>query len=602
MSTTSAVRQGGRIVLRTPFELKDQVKRISGRQWDKPTKTWHVPATQAAAASIREHLGHLPISCDLEVLRLMADAQLADSALANKHRDDLPDFTAKTEAWNHQRQAFHFALPRDAAMLAMDMGTGKSKVAIGLLDAWDIDVAVILAPVKAVRVWPREFHGGDVAGFDGHSHRPWHVVNGRGMINGRGREIRKPNMRQRVEQADQALRSAAGAGEPCAIVVNYEAAWQEPIKPFLLEIRKRAERCYNRPVRLAAIFDESHKIKAPNGKWSKFCQSLSHRVDKRLTLTGTPNPHSEPDLFAQFRALDEGVFGTNQTLFRNRFFEMGGYKDKQIQGFLTDEAADEFERLFAEMAYICDSDDVLDLPEVHELPPITTTLGGDAAKHYAAMYDEFMTALDQDGAVAHDDEGEPVIAGNALAQLVRLAQITSGHLPVGSKDEGTHRIVTIGTEKADLLADVLDDLPTDEPIVVFGRFHHDLEVIQQIAEKTGRRYAEISGRHGVKDGLDEDGKMRTDVDLLGVQLQAGGVGIDLTAARYAVYYALDFNLGDFKQSRKRLHRPGQTRPVTFIFLALEGTVDEIIANALRNRDAILTALKDRAKHYHQEAA
>jgi hypothetical protein len=51
--------------------------------------------------------------------------------------------------------------------------------------------------------------------------------------------------------------------------------------------------------------------------------------------------------------------------------------------------------------------------------------------------------------------------------------------------------------------------------------------------------------------------MAPNIDVLGAQLKSGGVGIDLTRARYGIYYSLDFALADYLQSRKRLHRPGQ---------------------------------------------
>ena len=66
--------------------------------------------------------------------------------------------------------------------------------------------------------------------------------------------------------------------------------------------------------------------------------------------------------------------------------------------------------------------------------------------------------------------------------------------------------------------------------------------------------------------------MAEDIDICGVQLKAGGVGIDLTRARYAIYYSLDFALGDYDQSRKRVHRPGQTRPTIYVPLIAEDTI------------------------------
>src|SRR5207237_271377 len=75
--------------------------------------------------------------------------------------------------------------------------------------------------------------------------------------------------------------------------------------------------------------------------------------------------------------------------------------------------------------------------------------------------------------------------------------------------------------------------------------------------------------------------------------KSGGVGIDLTRARYAVYYSLDFSLADAMQSRKRLHRPGQPHRVTYIHLLAESTVDRAIYGAVRRRQDADAAVPDR---------
>jgi hypothetical protein len=91
------------------------------------------------------------------------------------------------------------------------------------------------------------------------------------------------------------------------------------------------------------------------------------------------------------------------------------------------------------------------------------------------------------------------------------------------------------------LAELLEDIGADEPVVVFCRFRRDLTVVADLAQYFGRSYGELSGRF--KTGLDERGCMVDGIQVMGVQIQSGGVGVDLTRARYAVYYSLGFSLG-----------------------------------------------------------
>ena len=79
-------------------------------------------------------------------------------------------------------------------------------------------------------------------------------------------------------------------------------------------------------------------------------------------------------------------------------------------------------------------------------------------------------------------------------------------------------------------------------------------------------------------------------NALVVQLKAGGLGVDLTRAHYQIYFSLDYNLGDYLQTRKRIHRPGQTRAVTYLHMIAAGTVDHAVYAALAKREEVATSV------------
>ena len=68
-----------------------------------------------------------------------------------------------------------------------------------------------------------------------------------------------------------------------------------------------------------------------------------------------------------------------------------------------------------------------------------------------------------------------------------------------------------------------------------------------------------------RDDLTDDSEYPPGVDLLAVQIQAGGVGIDLTGSNLErpmhrlFYLSVGYSLADYLQSIKRAHRPGQRR-------------------------------------------
>ena len=73
---------------------------------------------------------------------------------------------------------------------------------------------------------------------------------------------------------------------------------------------------------------------------------------------------------------------------------------------------------------------------------------------------------------------------------------------------------------------------------MFCRFHADLDAVHNAAKAAGFHSLELSGR---RDELKrwQDGE----APVLAVQISAGGVGVDLTRARYSIYFSLSFSPG-----------------------------------------------------------
>jgi SNF2 family DNA or RNA helicase len=269
--------------------------------------------------------------------------------------------------------------------------------------------------------------------------------------------------------------------------------------------------------------------------------------------------HSPLDIYAQYRAIDKAIYGTSFTRFRSRYAVMGGFNRMQVVAYQRET---ELRNKFYSRAYRVESDDVLDLPSTLSIN-LMCDLGRLGRRLYTEMAEEFIA----------DVEGGKITASNALSRLLRLQQITSGY---GRLEDGTDR--EVDTAKADVLEDVLTDIG-HEPVVVFTRFVHDLDVVHRVAAKVGVPSFEVSGRR--KDLAEWT------QGVLAVQIQAGGLGLDLTLARYAIYFSLGFSLGDYSQSMARLHRPGQTHPVEYIHILASGTVDEIVMEALAKREAVV---------------
>ncbi len=461
----------------------------------------------------------------------------------------LPPGVAKLRPWRHQAVAYHQAAARRHVIIPMRMGTGKSAVVAWLLSTPELNLrrVLITCPLSVCGVWPSQIAQ--------HAGRPVRVVVLEGSV------AEKARRAQSEWERDWS--------DPLVLVVNHESSWRAPLGSWI------ASRAWD-----AIVVDEVHRAKQPGGKFSMFLNRLRPFARYRIGLTGTPMPHSPLDIYAQARFVEPSVYGTSFVRFRSRYAVLGGYQQHQIVGYQNE---DEFAARLAElMTPVVRAEDVLDLPPVQHITREVQLCPAEI-RAYRELRDAMITELD----------AGTVTAANALVKLLRLAQVCSGYLRT---DDGQN--VELGTSKREALADLLDDMEPREPVVVFSRFHVDLDGVKAVAKASGRRYGEVSGR--TKDGLTGDAKMRADVDVLGVQIQSGGVGIDLTRACYCVFMSSGYSLGDVEQAYARVHRPGQTRPTFYYHLIARGTVDEDIHEALEKKAEIVEAVINRLRTLSKE--
>jgi SNF2 family DNA or RNA helicase len=403
----------------------------------------------------------------------------------------------------------------------------------------------------------------------------------------RGGTLANPTVKQRAAELHRVV---AGNTDNVMACVHYDIAWRPDLLAGLLSLGWDC-----------LILDEIHRIKSPSGKASKAAARLAESVRSIggtvIGLTGTAMPHSGLDLFGQLRAIDPTVLPATWTAFRATYGQRKvkyWHEDQPVylttpqgqpiyDGVNRERKAELMQRAAQVMFTVPQA--LLD-EQIGLLEPTVNTWTAEPDKAtrdaHADLLSEGITLVEQG----------VITSANAMVALLRMAQVTSGSAPVEDENGVARQGVALhdpieAGPKARLLDDLLDDIGR-EPVVVFCRFRHDLDVVKALAVKHGLRYGEISGRQ--QTALTGLSTMRDDVDIAAVQIQSGGVGIDLTRARHAVFYAVGHNLGDYLQAIKRVHRHGQKRHVVIHHLQLDDTVDQIIAAALTKREDIVGAL------------
>ena len=447
--------------------------------------------------------------------------------------------------WQNQDEAVHFALSHPACMLDMDMGTGKTRVAIDTAFARnDVYRILVVCPKAVVRVWRENLN--KFAPDD-----RWQCW-----------DLQKGTVKSKAEDLKKWLKIPASKQ---FVVVNYDCVWRKEMGDLITKSNFHL-----------VILDESHRAKAAGSKVSKYLALLGKRVRYKMCLSGTPMANSPLDVYGQYRFLDQSIFGTNHYLFLQEFAVLGGPDRRFIVGLKNQK---ELNRRFSSIAYTCKMSDIKDrinLPDM--LPPIErkVDLPSKDMKTMKELNREF---------IAECGSGH-VVVSNVLVKLVRLQQITSGFCLTKENVLDDYSVQELNTAKADALEDMLKDISIQDNIVVFCHFRHDLETIRAITLGSGRKYFELSGSWNTL----EDWK-KCDGGVIGVQIQAGAEGVDMTKARYAVYFSLPHSLALYNQSKARLYRPGQNEKVSFIYLIAEKTIDESLYESLMKKEDIIESIK-----------
>ena len=214
-------------------------------------------------------------------------------------------------------------------------------------------------------------------------------------------------------------------------------------------------------------------------------------------------------------------------------------------------------------------EDCLDLPEKTYVER-QVELTDEQKKTYETMKSAALALL----------KGKMATAPHVLTQLMRLHQITCGHL---KNDDDT--ITEIKNNRIASLLELLEE--TEGKAIIWANYQRDVaQIIEHIEKKYGKgSIVDYYGLTPQEDRQDNIRKFQNDSNcrfLIGTP-QTGGYGITLTQANTVIYYSNGYDLEKRLQSEDRAHRIGQKKTVTYIDLICEDTVDEKIVKALRDK-------------------
>ena len=465
----------------------------------------------------------------------------------------LENYEFKTKPYDHQLSALKDSWSAEYYALFMEMGTGKSKVAIDtmgmLYEKGHIDAALIVAPKGVYDNWVQK---------EIKVHLPERIP--RSVV----RWVPSAAKGYQEELAQLVYEKFDGIK---VLVVNVEA-FSTP-----RGTRIAYEFCEKNPNNLI-IVDESTTIKNRKAQRTANILELSKKSKYRRILTGSPITKSPMDLFSQCAFLSPKALNIpSYYAYQNRYAivqkrTMGHKSFNEITGYRRlDELNTKLDKFSNRILKV----DCLDLPEKIYLQRLVN-LTDEQKAAYVQM---------QKLALAKLESGELSTTASVLTQIMRLQQICCGHLP---DDDGN--LHPIKSNRLNELMSVIEE--TSGKVVIWATYTHDLKAIKDALDKqygassSGIYFGETAQderQEMVNQFQDPDSEMRFFIG----QPRTGGYGITLTGANTMIYYNNGYDLEIRLQSEDRIHRIGQGANCTYIDLITPGSIDEKILQALRDK-------------------
>lgn len=316
------------------------------------------------------------------------------------------------------------------------------------------------------------------------------------------------------------------------------------------------------------IVDEATNIKNRQAQRTKAVKSL--KASRITLLSGTPLLNSPLDLWSLLNYLNPSKYSSYWS-FQKRYVIMGGWQNKQVMGFrnvpelhmhvqanMIRRRKDEVLKQLKPKTY---SDVMLDMP-----------------KWQRDIYTKAREEL-----VVEISKNKSLTVASALAKLTRLKQIA------------VHPQATLGIEskqipvKVQALEEILDQRPNKKTLV-FTKFATVAREVALVCKKRkGTEVFLLTGDTKMTERAPMEKRFQglapTQEAVWISTIDAGGMGLTLTAADTVVFMDKDWRPAINSQAEDRAHRIGQKDNVLVVSLIARDTIEEHIEHVLdKKRD------------------
>lgn len=337
------------------------------------------------------------------------------------------------------------------------------------------------------------------------------------------------------------------------------------------------------------VIDELSSFKSYKSERFKALRGARPYLKRLVGLTGTPAPNGLIDLWPQIYLMDRGErLEKTISRYREKYFRPGQTNGHVVYSY--DLMSDSEYLIHKKIEDICISmkaDDYLEMPERTDnyiklkMPEQIKKQYDDFEKN--KVLDLFKSEQEYlDNAYKWVDKPVEINAVNAAALSNKLLQFANGAV----YDEN-RKVFPIHDIKLEALKEIIEDA-NGQSVLVAWTFQFDRDRIMDYLKKYKPR--ELKTNKDIEDW--NAGK----IQVMLAHPASAGHGLNLQAGgNLIVWFGQTWSLELYQQFNARLYRQGQKNHVVINHLILQGTHDEDVIRALKNKDKKQNALMNSIK-------
>lgn len=470
----------------------------------------------------------------------------------------------------HQIEAMYFAENKPNVQLLWGVGSGKTGAAISIARMRNAQEGrrlrtLVLCPVVVIGNFANEFKL-----FSNYSQDTVHKLN-------------QASSKKKAEYMRKHLSSDGVTMDlPDVVVVNYDSIITPDLAQAIAEWQPEL-----------IIFDEFHRLKSSKAKRTRVCKILAKTAKYKVMLSGTSILNSAQDVFAPFHILDNGeTFGTNEYVFQAKYMrdENAGWKGKvnYFPKWVTNtKMTDDLHAKIFTKAIRKRTEECVDLPPFNEIL-IEVEAGKEQKKAYNDMLKNHLAFI-----ASRTGESKAVTANLAMTKALRLLQIASGY----AQTEDGEIIRFKNNPRMDACSELLETLLNEgEKVILWCSYIENYRMLEDLLSGMKVKYALLTGAQSAKekDQAIESFQNDPECKVIIANRKAGGIGVNLTAAKYSIVYSRNFSLEEEIQSTGRNYRGGSEHfdNITKYDLAMKDSVDLLTIQALKNKQSVADLIID----------